>query len=334
MKNEMDQTGIDILLAAYFSGEAEAAERAQVEKWKAASAENKKYFDDSKKTWDLSAALLNDKRFNTDAAWNKLSDKIHGKDGSSQPSRRNYTWAAAAGVVLVIGIAMVMWLMNDPATEVQNLTLASNTEVVNDTLADGTMISLNKNSTLEYPSAFNGEQREVILKGEAFFDVSHDAEHPFIIHTDMMDVKVLGTSFNVRAYGADSVHVSVETGKVQCIADEDTVIIIPGQYAVYNKDNGKIRLGKEDDPNRSAYRNKIFRFNDVPLASMVQQLNSAYGCNIVLNNDAIKSCRFSSTKVFNNEPVLNIIEAIKVTFTGITVDDKGNTIILDGTSCN
>ncbi len=332
MRNEFDHTAIDILLASYFAGEADAVERAQVESWAAQSDENRKYFEHSKKAWDTSAALLSDTRFDTNAAWNKLHSKI--QQTSVQPAKRNYTWAAAASVLLIIGVAIVFVLMKESTTDIQNLVVASQTEVVIDTLPDGSTISLNRNSQIDYPSAFTGDIREVSLKGEAFFNVSHDAEHPFIVHTDRMEVKVLGTSFNVRAYDNDSVHVSVETGKVQCVAHGDTVIITPGQYAVYDNGGGKMRVGIEDDPNRSAYRNRIFRFNDTPLAAMVQQLNTAYGCNIILQNEELKTCRFSSTKVFNNEPVGNIIEAIKVTFPGITSQDNGSVIILDGTGCN
>ncbi len=330
MKNEMDHTAIDILRASYFSGEADATERAQVELWRTASEENSVYFERSKKAWDASAGLSGDPRFDTDAAWRNLSKKIH--KGTTSSGQRNYSWSIAAGVLLILGVTTLWWLMKDPGIEAQNLVLASSAEVIHDTLPDGSVISLNRNSQLDYPSQFSGDKREVSLTGEAFFNVAPDAKHPFIIHTKMMEVKVLGTSFNVRAYNDDSVHVSVETGKVQCVSDGDTVVIVPGQYAVYDKGSGRIRVGKEDDPNRSAYRNRIFHFNDTPLSSVVQQLNAAYGCNIILKNEQLKTCRFSSTKVFNNEPVGNIIEAIEVTF-GISSQSNGTTIVLDGTGC-
>lgn len=333
MKNEADQS-IDILLASYFAGEADPAECAQVEAWLNASEENKNYFNASKKAWDASAALLSGKTFDTETAWKNLQLKIN-EPAEEKTRDRGYRWYAAAGIFLVIGIASWLWFNRGTPEVITTLAIASTADVVNDTLPDGTLVSLNKNSELVYPSAFTGDERHVSLTGEAFFDVSHDAAHPFVIHTDLMEVKVLGTSFNVRAYpSGDSVHVSVNTGKVQCVSNGDTVVITPGQYAVYNRNKGEIRIGNEDDPNRSAYRNRIFRFNDTPLSSMVQQLNAAYGCTIILKNEELKTCRFSSTKVFNNEPVGNIIEAIKVTFPDITSsDENGNIIILDGTGC-
>lgn len=335
MKNEMDQTAIDILLASYFAGEADASERAQVESWKAASEKNAKYFEDSKKVWDASDLLLNDKRFNTDASWNKLQNSIHNSGKSGKSKSRNFVWAAAAGVALIITVVSLLMMNINGVGDVREITFASGMRTANDTLPDQSIVQLNRNSKINYANVFEGEIREVNLEGEAFFQVQRNENQPFIIRAGKMEIKVLGTSFNVRAYpGEDSVHVSVETGKVQCVAGSDTVIITPGQYAVYESGSGKIRLGQEDDPNRSAYRNRIFSFNGTPLSTMVLQLNAAYGCNIILKNDGLKTCRFSSTKVFNNEPVDNIIEAIKLTFPGITSQHNGNVIILDGAGCN
>lgn len=334
MKNEQDNSTIDILLASYFAGEADPAEKAEVENWIAASETNRDYFEQSQKTWNASGDLLNDHSFNTDAAWNKLKARMDENHSAAKPAKRNYTWAAAAAVVLIISIASLFWITKDPGTTIQQMQFASTDKIQDDTLPDGSMISLNKNSQLNYPSSFSGDKREVALSGEAFFEVSRDAAHPFIIHAGLMDVKVLGTSFNVRAYpNSDSVHVSVKTGRVQCSANGDTVFLTPGEYAVYHKDKGKLRKGTEEDPNRTAYRDRIFKFNYTPLAIAVQQLNEAYGCNIILKNDQLKTCPFSTTKVFKNEPVENIITAIEATFPGITSKHEGNAIVLYGTAC-
>lgn len=334
MKNEVDHTEMDILLAAYFAGEADATERVQVETWKNASEENRKYFEASDKTWNAAGEVVGSKKFDTDAAWKKVKNRIDQTPDHSGTTKRKYVWMAAAGVALLIGIVSLTWLNRDIGGEVWQVTVESGTTIKRDTLPDNSIAVLNKNSTIHYPSVFEGEVRAVELSGEAFFDVAHDAEHPFLIHTELMDIKVLGTSFNVRAYpGGDSVHVSVSTGRVQCVSNGDTVVITEGEYAVYNKGVAVLRKGNEDDPNRSAYHDRIFRFNNTSLALAVQQLNEAYGCTIILKSDELKACKFSSTKVFYNEPVENIIDAIMVVFPGITSKNEGNTIILQGTGC-
>lgn len=333
MKNEMDQTSIDILLAAYFAGEADGAERAQVETWKLESQENEDYFNASKKTWDASAQLLTDRKFNTDAEWRKLKSRINAAPEKKTGRKNTFYWMTAAGVALLITV-LTLVLNRETTGDVWQVAVESGTNTKNDTLPDKSVVILNRNTTIEYASAFDGEVRAVKLQGEAFFDVTRNEEQPFVIHTALMDIQVLGTSFNVRSYPeGDSVHVSVISGKVRCVSNGDTVFVTPGQYAAYIKGDGKIRTGIEDDPNRSAYRNRIFKFNDTPLGVAVQQLNDAYGCNIVLKNESLKTRSFTVTKVFNNEPVENIIEAIKVIYPDISSTNEQNVIILDCTSC-
>lgn len=335
MKNEINHTEIDILLAAYFAGEADAVECAQVEAWKNASEENRRYFEASEKTWKVAGELSDNKKFDTDAAWRKVKKRMDESPARSETSKGRYIWVAAAGVALLIGLASIVLFTRTGGEEVKQVAVESGTNIKSDTLPDQSVVVLNKNSSISYPSVFNSEVRQVVLSGEAFFDVTHDAEHPFQIHTELMDIKVLGTSFNVTAYpDGDSVHVSVSTGKVQCVANGDTVYVTPGEYAVYHKGVAVVRTGTEDDPNRSAYHDRIFRFNNTSLGIAVQQLNEAYGCSIILKGDGLTSCKFSSTKVFYNEPVENIIDAILAIFPGIVSTKEGNTIILEGTGCN
>lgn len=335
MKNEQEYSATDNLLARYLAGDADASETAAAEAWIAASEENRRYFESMKKAWEATANAHAAHRFDTDAAWEKLQARMHESGGHASPARKNFSWAIAAGIALLIGISFIAYRSFSGSGAVQSLMIVSTNLPMNDTLPDGSRISLNKNSKLDYPSAFGKGSREVKLSGEAFFDVAHDAAHPFVIHTPLMDVKVLGTSFNVTAYpNSDSVYVTVTTGRVQCAANGDTVVITPGEFAVLYKNNGKIRKGTEDDPNRASYHDRIFKFSNTPLFLAVQRLNEAYGCNIILKNDKLKTCAFSSTKVFKNEPVENIILVIEATLPGITSQNEGNnTIILDGPGC-
>lgn len=336
MKNNYEQefSGIDVLLAAWFAGEATEAEKAEVENWLSESEENRLYFERSKKAWEASALSAAEHSFNADAAWDKMKSKMAGSAGETQkPSGRKYTWAVAASVAALLGIASLFWFLKNNPENTEPIQLASADRIIEDTLPDGSRISLNKNSTLDYPGKFSGERREVKLSGEAFFNVERDAEHPFVIHAGPVDVKVLGTSFNVDAYpNSDSVHVSVHTGHVQCAVNGETVDLLPGEYAVFDKGKGKFRKGKEDDPNRAAYRDRIFRFNNTPLAIALQEINDAYGCRIVLENDRNRSCPLSTTKVFRNEPVDNIITFIEAT-ANLSARKEGDHIVLEGQGC-
>jgi transmembrane sensor len=330
MKNEQEHHPQDELLARYLAGEPGAAGEAKA--WIAASAENRAYFETMKRTWEISGKAVPADRFDTDAAWEKMQARIH----PGKKAKRNY-FRAAAGVLLVAAILFVVvlvvsvrqMLINDPPIPVLALSTGDNTR--RDTLPDGSMTSLNRDSRLEYTATFTGETREVSLSGEAFFEVAHNADQPFVVHAGAMDVRVLGTSFNVRAYpGTDSVCVSVRTGKVKCSAANDTVVIGPGEIAVYNLRTRTLRTSAETDPNTLAWRTRTFEFSNTPLSVAVKKLNEVYGEGIVVKNPQIGNCRL--TAVFRNESLDNIVTVIGDAL-GLQVARKGQTFLLDGNGC-
>jgi ferric-dicitrate binding protein FerR (iron transport regulator) len=331
MSNEQENTRIDELLARYLSAETNAAENAEALSWINASAENKKYFEGLKEIWNHSAAA-EPMQFDTNAAWNRMRTRMNVNEPVVKKSRPAY-FRIAAGVALFILLGSVLFLITrkeeEPKMKVLAWTPLQTSNV--DTLPDGTIITLNGNSQLTYPEFFTGETREVSLKGEMFFDVKPDAEHPFIIHTGTLDIKVVGTSFNVNAFpGTDTVRVSVTTGKVKCYTGKDTVLLLPGDIAVYNKTTHELKKGREDDPNATAYRNRIFKFNNTRLADAVALLNNAYGSNIILKSSVIRECRLNAN--FNNESLDNILIIIKDAL-GVTETRTGTTIVLDGKGC-
>jgi ferric-dicitrate binding protein FerR (iron transport regulator) len=199
------------------------------------------------------------------------------------------------------------------------------------TLPDGSKITLNRNSSLTYPEHFEGETREVTLKGQVFFDISPDAAHPFIIHTGTLNIKVVGTSFDVNAFPeSDSVRVSVQTGKVKCYVGKDTVVLAPGEIAVYTKSTGELRKGVEGDPNTTSYRNRIFKFHNTRLSDAVQLLNNAYGSNIIIKSDAIRDCGVNGE--YSNESLDFILLTIEDAL-GVSMKKSEGKIFLDGKSC-
>lgn len=334
MNNEQEHTPTDELLARYLSGETDSSEKEQVENWIAASENNRAYFESMKKTWALTESKNEKMVFDTDAAWSRMKVRMNSTEENVIKAPRNFSRIAASITIFLIVTVALVWHLQPAQSIVQPLAFTSGNELLQDTLPDGTVISLNKNSRLTYPSAFTGAMREVTLTGEAFFDVHKDAAHPFIIHTGQMDIKVLGTSFNVRAYPkSDSVRVSVKTGKVKCYAANDTVVLLPGEIVVYNELTGKLRKGIEEDPNTLSYRNHIFRFHNIKLSEAIRSLNEVYGSNIKLKNDNLGECRFTITGEIVNQPIDAIITIISASL-DLSVDKKGNMILLDGSGCH
>lgn len=192
-------------------------------------------------------------------------------------------------------------------------------------LADGTTVTLNAETQLKYPTEFKGDTREVYLSGEAFFDVKKDAQHPFVIHTDKMSVKVLGTSFDVKAYQNDREYsTSLLTGAVQIeLKDHKRQILLKPKekFNLQNKENqGTDTLAYhvstlsllEDAKNPEAsfmetsWMSHKLIFKEEPFEDLANNLSRWYGVKITFKNERLKNVKF--TGLFEKE---NLNEALK-----------------------
>jgi transmembrane sensor len=208
----------------------------------------------------------------------------------------NRNWVMAASLLLLMGLSCFFYLSSAGTITKQYATKAG--EHAKITLADGTQIWLNAGSLLKYPNEFKGDTREVYLTGEAFFDVAKDKKHPFIIHTEKMDTKVLGTSFNVQAYpGQTTQEVSVLTGKVnvKSTVTEENVYVTPGQKAVFKSRDNKLKAFRDIPVNSiSLWRKNIIVFEDTPLPEVIATINRNYNVTIEIENKNLNNLKISA----------------------------------------
>lgn len=155
------------------------------------------------------------------------------------------------------------------------------------TLADGTQVWLNANSRLTYPTAFQGKERRVSLQGEAYFKVTHDARHPFIVNAGDMQTRVLGTEFNVNASDASHPHVTLVEGKVSVSAvnKSSNKVIAPGEDAALNA-QGEIKVSHVDTNDVACWRDGIELFDNVSLREILMQMGSWYNVSVVCHDEA------------------------------------------------
>ncbi|MEO8534308.1 MAG: FecR domain-containing protein [Flavobacterium sp.] len=208
----------------------------------------------------------------------------------------NRNWMMAASILLLAGLAGFFSISSETITTKQYAAkLGEHTKI---RLSDGTQIWLNAGSLLKYPSKFKGDTREVYLTGEAFFDVAKDKKHPFIIHTDKMDTKVLGTSFNVQAYpGQATQEVSVLTGRVnvKSTVTDENVYVTPGQKVVFKSKNSSLHAFSNIPMNSiSLWRKNIIVFEDTPLPEVVATINRNYNIAISVENKNLNNLRISA----------------------------------------
>lgn len=184
-----------------------------------ASEDNQKTFNSSKIILDTAK---NQQKVDVDSAWMKLNitkkNEIEYVDNQEIKPVSKLNWLSdflkIADVLVVLFSLWFEAAKQFPTPQNDVLSFKSGIKSVEKILPDGTKILLSKNSKISYPKSLEGNTREIILTGEGFFDVYHDSAHPFIIHKQGTNIRVLGTSFNVRAYNAQ-VQVLVKTGSVQ-----------------------------------------------------------------------------------------------------------------------
>lgn len=328
---EEEKEHIDILIAKVALGEATPEEIVELFDWEHLSDENARYVAEGSKVFEHIAQVDVD----TDAAWLELKKRIGEGDEkpiipiTQTPNRTKWYLAAAASVALLLGAFFLFkTLSKDGVINQQTLTAEAST--LQDTLADGTIAFLNKNTEIVYTETKN--KREVKLKGEAFFTLKHNDEKPFVIEANQVFIKDIGTAFNVKTQPNGNVDVFVESGIVDFYSESNKGLRLnAGEIGHY--DAKSKTFTKEEDhvnPNIISYKTKQLNFEATPLSAVVAQLNVMYNANIEIGNGAIKNCPI--TVKFNDEDLNTILDIITQTL-NIEANRKDGKIILLGNGC-
>jgi transmembrane sensor len=295
------------LLGRYFSGEATAAEKVEVEEWIRSDEHNAAEFRLLENMWSGLDQPL-DHVFDTGKAWQKVNAALQ----PAQPAvvRRisfsRYAIAAAACLVLAFGI---WWMTKDPT--LQSITATADAQEV--TLPDGSHIYLRKGSRLDYPVAFNGSLRSVKMEGEAFFDITKDPKHPFVIEAQQAWVQVLGTSFTVSTKNKE-VLLMVKTGLVRFGPGTDTarfVLVNHGEKA--RLADTLLEKSGNPDPNFNAWQSHRLEFQNTPLQEVATALSNTYGIQVVLKSEdagQLKEARVTTS--FTNQSLEKVLQELSL----------------------
>ena len=301
----------DDLLVAYLLGELPAEERSRVEAWIVSDPANRIYFEQFKMVWEQSRRLAAATTTpNEEAAWMRFRERIR-ESGNGSATIRRIPWLRIAAIFLLVAAGSIVLYLSQQNQEIRLITARTASTVLKDTLPDGSVITLNKNTALSYPEKFTKESRKVQLKGEAFFEVKPDKKKPFIIEVNDVTVKVVGTSFNIRNHNGET-EVIVETGVVQVTRNGKTVELRPKEKVHIEKGDTVLQKAKETEKLYNYYRSHEFVCDGTPLWKLVEILNEAYGQNIVIKGKELRSMRITTT--FSNESLDHILEIIRITF--------------------
>ncbi|HZE84926.1 MAG TPA: FecR domain-containing protein [Puia sp.] len=329
------------LLVKHLLQEASPEEVRQVEAWIGANAANRKYYEHLALIWQQSRKLSKGYTVDEEASWQKFRQRIRqGSTTTTTPPPKitritapgartmagfltHRSWRIAALFLLIVTVAGLAWLFSGTSAPALQ-TLSSLEKTATDTLPDGSIVTLNKHSTLSYPRKLKVSTRTTELQGEAFFRISPDKDRPFFIYTKGITIKVLGTSFNVRN-GEGKTGIIVETGLVQ--VSNQYGAILAGPHEEIELDSTDHVLVKKTVANElyKYYRTREFVCDNTPLGEFVAALNEAYNVHIVIGKPSLLDLRL--TTVFHDESLDAILSIIGKTFE-ISVTKAADRIIL------
>jgi len=326
------------LIPKYLAGEANQEEIRELFSWIALDATNKKQFEEFKKAWELSGTNFDEEvaAIDLDKEWSLFDKQISTQSDAKiikmhQTEKKKmsvFQIVAAIAAVLVVGFGL-MFLFNPQSNE-----LVAENKIIESSLPDGSMISLNTQSTLEYSKKFNKRNRTVELKGEAYFKVAHNPEKPFVIETGKLKIEVVGTEFNVNAKNTEgNVEVVVTSGivRVYTMADKsDSVMLYAGDGAVFNNKQEKIQKKQNSDVNYLAWKTRKLVFENTELQDIVRTLNKTYSAHIVIKSAAIKKCKLSND--FDDQSLESVLKVLKATL-DLKIIKEADTYVIIGKDC-
>ena len=190
------------------------------------------------------------------------------------------------------------------------------------TLSDGTTVWLNSESQLTYPVAFNGNNRELRLEGEAYFDVAKDQSKPFIVHTRQFDIRVTGTQFNVRTYLDEPESATLTEGHIQLEKGSEIHLLVPGQQAIVGTHS--VTVSQVNPEEAIAWRYEAFCFKQCRLENIMNELGRWYDLEIFYLNPRFKELHFTAW-FRRNSSISEVIEVLEKT-QKIKVELKGKTL--------
>jgi len=310
---------VEELLPGYLSGDLSDKDRAMMDEWRLESPENELIVQQSRKAWEAIPLLTEMEQFNSFAALKNVNTKISAKKHISW-------WISIQRIAAILLLPLLVYTgyltiksQKTISNEHQSIsqTVISRPGMVSQfNLSDGTKVWLNSGSELQFPLHFNGDKREVQLKGEAFFEVTKNENHPFRVNAAELKVEVLGTSFNVVNFDDDTQsEIVLVTGKVALSSESGKSrksfgTMIPGQRVIYEKSKKNIIVQKVEVDKYISWREGNLIFRDDDMEEVVKKLSRWYNVEMTIVDPEIKSYIYKAT--FRNENLIQVLTLLKL----------------------
>jgi ferric-dicitrate binding protein FerR (iron transport regulator) len=312
----MNEQNHEQMMIRYLQDTCTPEEKMLFEAWLQESANNRKQFYETRLLWHASGI----EHFRSEAPLNKALATFNENIQRSHNQRRKRLYISMMRyAAIVTGAMLVSWLIlilvrHKPPPEALTTFTVSHTDssqlVV---LSDGTHVWLNSNSRITYPARFSTGNRKVTIEGEAYFDVTHDAAHPFIVHTPTVDIKVLGTAFNVQAYpNATQAEAVLVRGKIvmEDSLGKQLAAVAPGQIARFEKTSKQVTLEPVNPDSYTGWRFGQITLPAANLATITRKLATLYPVHFTIESAVTDTARYNF--IFSKrKPVQEIMEMLR-----------------------
>ncbi len=311
------KNSIDELLLKYLTEITTENEKVEFEKWLKLSKENHDYFSKFKSVWKLSANVKDYQEIDTESSLKNVKNRI---DFASKPKVKPL-WIAlrvAAMLLVFFGLYMIFNGKTSSSDNLKMVKIESADEIKDIILPDGSVVTLNIASVIEYPENFEGKERRVKFSGEAYFKVTPNKQKPFIIETDKSETKVVGTAFNLRAMTNEKTESIVVTEGIvefsgKTATTKSTLRLIKGEKAVLNS---ALKKQENTDPNFMAWKTGVLIFNDENLSDALQVLSLFYHVEFKIKDSILRSYtingRYEKLKINEFIEVLEMTLDVKI----------------------
>jgi len=311
------------ILIKSFSGQTTQDEEKRIARWIAESDDHFHEWERFRDLWENSSDLQHSKSIDLEQALANTKRRI--PQFSKRKTFRLQVWHQVAALLFLslLFSVTIEYFRGDKSvpsaeqTVYQEIKAAYGTQT-KISLADGTQVWLNSGSKLKFPNSFAGQgTREVELAGEGYFEVHHNPQKPFIVHTHELGVKVLGTTFNVNAYdNMEHVTVALVEGKVSVIKEtgdqqKELLQLHPSEVADYSVNENKIYYSRTEQIGRyTAWKDGKIVFFDDTMEKMIIMLENWYNVDIEVENNSLLNYHFTAT--FSNESLDQILKYLSI----------------------
>lgn len=279
--------------------------------------------------------------------YSRIGNELRAEERTGRLISMKQWWRVAVAALIIILSGAVTWYAVTSTSQISTASVVEQKLPVKEaankltdfirhiTLPDGTQVVLQANSRLNYPENFTGNTREVILLGEAYFDVSHDAQKPFIIHTGKVRTTVLGTAFNISAPpDGKKIIVSVTRGKVKVEDDQKLLAVLtPNQQVTYTPVTAAVVKDTLNAPSLvTNWTKHEMVFEGQSFEDVATMLGRRYGMDIRFKNEGLKRCTIKA--YFNGTETLEkVLEVLCIISNAAYSLPDGKTVLLDGEGC-